>query len=192
LSTKGLNSSTLEDGGWLFVQILGNHSPYFNGEFQGLPILEELTIVPWPALLCFQTSNIGVRYLQAVDNSATGPRDSLSFAEDWFTGKDERANAISKRQKERQAAELLSREQADVEARALQSITYSPTALRRGSNAGAMYPTPPDAPHHPIGATPSFDGNVSTPGNPHPFASHESATVTQVNSGANDAMGFIW
>jgi mediator of RNA polymerase II transcription subunit 13 len=192
LSTKGLNSSTLEDGGWLFVQILGNHSPYFNGEFQGLPILEELTIVPWPALLCFQTSNIGVRYLQAVDNSATGPRDSLSFAEDWFTGKDERANAISKRQKERQAAELLSREQADVEARALQSITYSPTALRRGSNAGAMYPTPPDAPHHPIGATPSFDGNVSTPGNPHPFASHESATVTQVNSGANDADADLW
>jgi mediator of RNA polymerase II transcription subunit 13 len=192
LSTKGLNTSALEDGGWLFVQVLGSHSPYFNGEFQGLPILEELAIVPWPALLCFQTSNPGLRYSQTVINSFTGPRDSLSFAEDWFTGKDERANAISKRQKERQAAEILSREQADVEARALQSITYSPAALRRGSNAGAMYPTPPDAPHHPIGATPSFDGNVSTPGNTHPFAPHEPGTVTQTSSGVNDGDAELW
>jgi mediator of RNA polymerase II transcription subunit 13 len=192
LSTKGLNPSVLEDGGWLFVQVLGSHSFYFNGELQGLPIMEELAIVPWPAVLCFQTSSPGLRYLQAVTTSATGPRDSLSFAEDWFTSKDDRATTISKRQKERQAAEVLSREQADVEARALQSITYSPAALRRGSNAGAMYPTPPDAPHHPIGATPSFDGTVSTPGNPHPFAPHEPGAATQMNPGANDGDADLW
>ena len=192
LSTKGLNTSTLEDGGWLFVQVIGSHPPYLNGEFQGLQIPEELAIVPWPALLCFQTSSIGPRNLQAMSNSPIGPRDSLSFAEDWFTGKDERAKTISKRQKERQAAEILSREQADVEARALQSITYSPATLRRGSNAGAMYPTPPDAPHHPIGATPSFDGTVSTPGNPHPFASHDLGTTNPVTSVANDGDPDLW
>jgi len=192
LSTKGLNTSTLEDGGWLFVQVVGSHPPYFNGEFQGLPVSEELAIVPWPTLLCFQTSSIGPRYLQAMSNGPIGPRDSLSFAEDWFTGKDERAHTISKRQKERQAAEILSKEQADVEARALQAITYSPATLRRGSNAGAMYPTPPDAPHHPIGATPSFDGTVSTPGNPHPFVSHDPGTANQVTTVANDGDADLW
>lgn len=192
LSTKGLNASAFEDGGWLFVQVIGSHPPYFNGEFQGLPIMEELAVVPWPALLCFQTSSPGLRYLQAMGNSPIGPRDSLSFAEDWFTGKDERANAMSKRQKERQAAETLSRDQADIEARALQSINYSPATLRRGSNAGAMYPTPPDAPHHPIGATPSFDGTVSTPGNPHPFASHDPSIPNPLNSGVTDGDADLW
>jgi mediator of RNA polymerase II transcription subunit 13 len=192
LTTKGLNASALEDGGWLFVQVIGSHAPYFNAELQGLPIIEESAIVPWPALLCFQTSSPGLRYLEAGSSNPLGPRDSLSFAEEWFTGKDERASAISRRQKDRQAAEILSREQADVEARALQSINYSPATLRRGSNAGAMYPTPPDAPHHPIGATPSFDGNVSTPGNPHPFASHDPGTAIPLNPGANEGDADLW
>ena len=192
LSTKGLNASALEDGGWLFVQVISSHSPYFGGEYQGMPVLEELTIVPWPALLCFQTSSPGLRYVQAASSGPLGPRDPLAFAEDWFTGKEERANAISKRQKERQAAEILSREQAAVEARAIQTITYSPATLRRASNAGAMYPTPPDAPHHPIGATPSFDGTVSTPGNPHPFPSHDPGTTHQVTSAAPDGEADLW
>ena len=192
LTTKGLNASALEDGGWLFVQVIGSHAPYFNAELQGLPIMEESAIVPWPALLCFQTSSPGLRYLEAGSSNPLGSRDSLSFAEEWFTGKDERASAISRRQKDRQAAEILSREQADVEARALQSINYSPATLRRGSNAGAMYPTPPDAPHHPIGATPSFDGNVSTPGNPHPFASHDPGTAIPLNPGANEGDADLW
>jgi mediator of RNA polymerase II transcription subunit 13 len=192
LSTKGLNASVLEDGGWLFVQVVSSYPPYFNGELQGFPVADELALVPWPALLCFQTSSIGPRSLQAINNGPIGPRDSLAFAEDWFTGKDERAMAMSKRQKDRQAAEILSKEQADVEARALQSITYSPATLRRGSNAGAMYPTPPDAPHHPIGATPSFDGTASTPGNPHPFASHDPGTANQMTSNANDGDADLW
>jgi mediator of RNA polymerase II transcription subunit 13 len=191
LSAKGLDSAALESGGWLFVQVLGGPSPYSNTDFQGIPILEELAIVPWPARLCFQTSSTTIRDLQTPDTGINGPRDPLSFAQDWFTSKDERANIATKRQKERQAAETLSREQADLEARALRSNTYSPAALRRGSNAGAMYPTPPDAPHHPIGATPSFDGTASTPGNPNMFVPHEVPT-SQATHALADADGDMW
>lgn len=192
LSAKGLNTGALEEGGWIFVQVLGGNSPYFNSDYQAVPMLEDLAIVPWPALLCFQTSSNGTRDLQTISINTAG-RDPLSFAEEWFTGKDERASILAKRQKDRQIAEAKSREQADVEARNLQSTTYSPAALRRGSNAGAMYPTPPDAPHHPIGATPSFDGQVSTPGNPNQLFSHDvEATPQNTNPGAMDVEADIW
>jgi mediator of RNA polymerase II transcription subunit 13 len=192
LSTKGLSTAALEDGGWIFVQVLGGNSPYLNADYQGIPMLEDLAIVPWPALLCFQTSSNGTRNLQLTSISPAS-RDPLSLAEEWFTGKDERASMLIKRQKERQIAEAKSREQADVEARNLQSTTYSPAALRRGSNAGAMYPTPPDAPHHPIGATPSFDGQVSTPGNPNALFPHDvDATPQTMNPAAMDVEADLW
>jgi mediator of RNA polymerase II transcription subunit 13 len=192
LSSRGLNEAALESGGWLFVQILGRHLPYPNNDIQGSPGLEELAVVPWPAILCFQTSSTGTRALKYFAGNGTNARDPLAFAEDWFAGKDERANAILKRQLERQTAEALSKEQADIEARALQSNIYSPAALRRGSNAGAMYPTPPDAPHHPIGATPSFDGNVSTPGNPNSFPAHDPAAAPAINNGLMDIDVDMW
>ena len=188
LSTKGLNIAALENGGWIFVQVLGGSSPMFHTDYQGIPMLEDLAIVPWPALLCFQTSSNGSRDLQSTPINTTS-RDPLSFAEEWFTGRDERASISIKRQKERQIAEAKSREQADVEARNLQSTTYSPAALRRGSNAGAMYPTPPDAPHHPVGATPSFDGTVSTPGNPNQLFD---ATAQNANPGAMENEADPW
>ena len=190
LTAKGLNAAALESGGWVFVQVLSGHSAYFNADSQGTPMLEDLAIVPWPRLLCFQTSSNAMRDLQP---SATfSGRDPLSFAEDWYTSKDERANAMNKRQKERQIAEALSREQAEVEARNLQSSTYSPAALRRGSNAGAMYPTPPDAVHHPVGATPTFDGTASTPGNPNAFINPEAGVAVQANPGLPDTEAELW
>jgi mediator of RNA polymerase II transcription subunit 13 len=192
LSAKGLNASALEEGGWIFVQVLGGHSPYFTADYQGIPMLEDLAIVPWPAMLCFQSSSSVPRDLQSISLNTAG-RDPLSFAEEWFLGKDERAGTFAKRQQERQVAEAKSREQADVEARNLQSTTYSPVALRRGSNTGAVYPTPPDAPHHPVGVTPSFDGQVSTPGNPNQLFSHDvAATPQNTNNGQVDVEADIW
>ncbi|KAG4421803.1 hypothetical protein IFR04_005053 [Cadophora malorum] len=192
LSTKGLNATALEAGGWLYVQILGGHLPYSNPDSQSIPLLEDLAIVPWPALLCFQTSNSsGAGDSQTTDSIATC-RDPLAFAEEWFTSKDERAAIVSRRSKEKQAADALSKEQADVEARALQSRIFSPAALRRGSNAGAIYPTPPDAPQHPVGATPSFDGNVSTPGNPNHLVAHEPGGVHPPNPPVVDADTDMW
>lgn len=178
LAEKGLNTATLEESGWILVQVLSGSSPYFNPDFQGNPMLEALTIVPWPALLCFQTSNTGSRELLSMATKDTD-LDPLSFAEEWFSSKDERANIIAKRQKERQLAEARAKEQADVDARNLQSITQSPAALRRSSISGAVYPTPPDAVHNPLGATPSLDGGVSTPGNANQLFTHELDTVAQ-------------
>lgn len=167
LSTKGLNTAVLEEGGWAFVEVVNGHSPYVNAEYSGNSMLEDLAIVPWPALLCFQTTGTDFRSIQPLS------MNPLAFAEEWFVSRDERAALILKRQKERLAAELKFKEQADVDARAVQSIAFSPAALRRGSNAGAMYPTPPDAIHHPVGATPSFDGAGSTPGQPNGLFSHD-------------------
>ena len=193
LSGKGLNTTALEEGGWTLVQVLGDKSPYLNHDYQGSPMLEDLTIVPWPTLLCFQSSNNVIADLQSPIPISTAGRDPLSFAEEWFTSKDERAGTLAKRQKERQTAEVKSKEQADFDARNLQSATYSPVALRRGSNAGAVYPTPPDAPHHPVGVTPSFDGQVSTPGNPNqPFAHDVAATPQNLNNGPMDVDGDTW
>jgi len=192
LSAKGLNTAALDDGGWIFVQVLNGNSPYFNTEYLGNSMLEDLTIVPWPALLCFQTSSSSPRESQSFSMNLTS-RDPLSFAEEWFMSKDERAASLVKRQKDRQAAEAKSREQSDVDARIVQSLAYSPAALRRGSNAGAMYPTPPDAVHHLIGATPSFDGTVSTPGNPNAlFAQDVASTPQNSNLGITGPEADIW
>jgi mediator of RNA polymerase II transcription subunit 13 len=191
LSAKGLNAALLDSGGWLYVQIIGG-SPYLNPENQNTLTSEELAIVPWPALLCFQASGTTSRDLQQLGVAGTVSRDPLAFAEDWFNSRDERANSMLKRQKDRQAAEAVSREQADSDARALQSHIFSPATLRRGSNAGAMYPTPPDAPH-PVGATPNFDGNVSTPGNQTSFAPPDSGSAPiTTNTGVTDVDVDMW
>ena len=192
LAAKGLNTTALEEGGWIFVQVLNGSSPYLNPDYPGNPMLEDLAIVPWPALLCFQTTSSGNKETPSRPTSIA-ERDPLSFAEEWFTSKDDREKLLAKRQKERQAAEARSKEQADVDARNLQSIQRSPAALRRGSNAGAMYPTPPDAIHQPIGATPSFDGGVSTPGNPNQLFTHDSDTGTNhTNSAAIGQEAEMW
>ncbi|RDL37078.1 uncharacterized protein BP5553_04511 [Venustampulla echinocandica] len=190
LSAKGIHTAPIESGGWILVQILVGHSPYLNAEYQGIPILEGRTVVPWPAALCFQTASSGT--LPASEKPISGNRDPLAFSEEWYSGKDDRAALILKRQKERQVAEALSIEQAEVEARALQSGTFSPAVLRRGSNAGAMYPTPPDAIHHTVGVTPSFDGAGSTPGNVNPFNIHDGTMTAPTNSGMSENDVDMW
>ncbi|KAL2068858.1 hypothetical protein VTL71DRAFT_15196 [Oculimacula yallundae] len=192
LAAKGLNPTTLEAGGWIYVQILGGHLPYSSSDSSGIPLLEELAIVPWPALLCFQTSNSSNTRESYLVDSVGARRDPLSFAEDWFTSRNERAAVVSTRLKEKQAADVLSKEQADGETHALQSYSYSPAALRRGSNAGAMYPTPPDAPQPHVGATPSFDGNVSTPGNQNPLIAHEVLGALPTNANMVDVDADMW
>ena len=193
LSDKGLNAAALEQGGWIFVQLFGDNSTYSNADYQRSPKLDDLTIVPWPRLLCFQTSSIVVHDLEPFISVDIAGRDPLSFATEWFMSKDERASTFTKRQRDRQMAETRSQEQADLEARNVQSTTYSPLALRRGSNAGAMYPTPPDAPHHPIAATPSFDGQVATPGNPNQLFSHDlAATPQNLLSGPMEIESDVW
>ncbi|CZS89604.1 related to SSN2 DNA-directed RNA polymerase II holoenzyme and Srb10 CDK subcomplex subunit [Rhynchosporium agropyri] len=191
LAAKGLNPVSLEAGGWIYVQIVGGLLPYANSDSSGIPLLEELAIVPWPAVLCFQTSSSSNMRDSQVE-SVADCRDPLSFAEDWFTSKDERAAVISNRLKEKLVADALLNEHADGEIRALQSHSYSPVALRRGSNVGAMYPTPPDAPQPHVGATPSFDGNLSTPGNPNHSVGHEAVGALPTNPNMMDVDADLW
>lgn len=187
LSGKGMDISTIENGGWAFVQILGGNLLYPAPEHQDISILDNVAVFAWPARLCFQNSRKPIHK----ETSITHSRDPLYFAESWFSKKDERSEIISRRQKERQMAEALSKEQADVESRSLHTH-YAPVAMRRSSNAGAMYPTPPDALHHLIGATPTFDGTVSTPGHPHLYPSNDGVHVASFNPPPTDADTDLW
>ncbi|KAH8601156.1 mediator complex subunit 13 C-terminal-domain-containing protein [Bisporella sp. PMI_857] len=193
LSSKGLDTVALEKGGWAFVQIISGNPLYLSTDHPVNPLLEDFAVVPWPALLCYQTTNVmncGIPQLVASSTTSGSP---LSFAEEWYSGQEERANLITKRQKERHSTEMRSKEQADIDTRTLQSVSYSSMALRRGSNAGAMYPTPPDALHHPVGATPSFDGTVSTPGNPNNMFAQDGEQVQRSsNTGVVVAESEIW
>lgn len=192
LSVKGLDPVMLEAGGWVFVQIYGGHSPYSSSDYQGIPMLEDLTVVPWPAMLCFQNSGPNDQDNRGTETSDTTSRDPLLFAEEWFRGRDERASILHKRQKERQVAEALSQEQAALDARAIHSHTFSPVALRRGSNAGAMYPTPPDAPQLIVGSTPTFDGHVTTPGHQNLNAQADIALVGHPPQTVSDPDAEMW
>ncbi|KAG9247189.1 mediator complex subunit 13 C-terminal-domain-containing protein [Calycina marina] len=192
LSAKALNSVAVDAGGWILVQVMGGAS-YLNADYATNTILEEFSIIPWPSLLCFQNDRYRSDDLRSKPFSLAS-RDPVSFAEDWLADTEARANLNAKRSRERNAAEVRAREQADIDARNIQSVTYSPAALRRGSNAGAMYPTPPDAIHHTVGATPSFNGDASTPGNPSLFFGQEVDHVPPpVSNTEMDAMeGDIW
>ncbi|KAM3066153.1 hypothetical protein ACMFMG_010506 [Clarireedia jacksonii] len=165
LSTKGLDPSQLDEGGWIFVQMLKNDYVSVNQEYSDIPLPDDGAIVPWPVLLCFRSVKTSSPELQSSSMSFYGKRDPLSFAEEWFTTEDSRTNLLSQRLNERKIVEATKKERAEKEAHSQANI-HSTSLLEKGNNAGAMYPTPPDAIHHPVGVTPSFDGAVSTPGNP--------------------------
>ena len=60
LSTKGIDISSLDNDAWLFVQMLGgneSHDHIVRTEYQDTFIPNGSSVVPWPALLCFSSSN---------------------------------------------------------------------------------------------------------------------------------------
>ncbi|KAL3422085.1 Mediator of RNA polymerase II transcription subunit 13 [Phlyctema vagabunda] len=189
LASKGLNTRSLENGGWTTVRILKENT-HPNSHPQDLPVLEDRSILPWPTNLCFRNSRPGSNGLHS-SSHVSGNYDPLTFAEEWFMTKEERNIIILKRQKEKQRAEAVSREQADVESRNMAVSNLSPAALRRGSNTGAIYPTPPDAVQQPVGATPSFDGNVSTPGQQAQLFSND-AEITGIVMSSTDQDNTGW
>lgn len=154
---KGINRERLENSAWFMVEIYLNQ--LMNNGRQGPS--EERVLIPWPSFLCFrQTDNT----LSANDAFGTlSTYDPLEFAQTWYTGQQDRDATIIRRKKEREAADAVAKAQADSEVQDLHSL-YSPLALRRSSVAGLVYPTPPDGVQHTVGATPTFDEAVSTPG----------------------------
>lgn len=167
LEGKGIMRDTFEGRGWIMVQIFLNPNQFGASAVSadGLYTPEEkLMTIPWPALLSFRRKLPTSSSSSGDMSQFAGSYDPLAFAERWFTAKADRELTIAKRKKEREAATAAVKAQAENEARLFATNHYSPVALRRASIAGAVYPTPPDG--LPIGATPSFDGNVSTPGYP--------------------------
>ncbi|RKF61337.1 hypothetical protein OnM2_043062 [Erysiphe neolycopersici] len=163
LSYQGLDPALVNENGWLIVQILGNDLPPRSTEYLKSLVPGCPGIVPWPALLCFRCISQNSFKHNELGAEATCSRDPLTFAEEWFISQDQRDLILNERQNERKIAEAILKERVDTEVRATCSHTDSPVTLRRGSISGNIYPTPPDAMHSLIGATPSFDGSISTP-----------------------------
>lgn len=191
LSTRGLDITELKRKGWVMVQILKRDSPQFIRHYGGVQTAEDLATIPWPALLCFHISSTETPNLIRRRKSAS-IRNPISFAEEWFAGQDSRASNKLKRQKDKQASEALSKERNDGEYRTQTATGQSPSAIRRSSNAGAVYPTPPDGVNHPVGATPSFDGTVSSPGNVNQIFNNDSDTIAPSNPGMTGADTGNW
>ncbi|KAH8816197.1 mediator complex subunit 13 C-terminal-domain-containing protein [Xylogone sp. PMI_703] len=191
LSVKGLDPSRVEKKGWIMVQILRQDSPHFTRHYTGVPSNEDVSIIPWPVALCFRVSNMETPGL-APWKTQLSSRSPLSFAEEWFSNQDARASAKSKRQKEKQINEVSSKERMENDLRAQPITSHSPANLRRSSNAGAVYPTPPDGVSHPVGATPSFDGTISSPGNANQLFANEADAAAPTNPGVAEAEAGNW
>ncbi|KAI1079989.1 mediator complex subunit 13 C-terminal-domain-containing protein [Whalleya microplaca] len=126
----------------------------------------------WPANLCFckMFSKLAIKG-ETEDHSSSQLDqnfDTLKLARQWFLDAGERDEALAKNKRERDAVRAHETSLADGQAQNPRGL--SPLALRRASNTGAapvggMYPTPPDQLQNLVGATPSGDDAVSSPGN---------------------------
>lgn len=165
LSQKGLDNQSFENEPWVIVRV--HRHDYKQSDLELSPAsfsANGYIVVPWPSRFCFLVSNQSQDHSSGKGSIIDG-RDPLYFAESWYSSKDERTSVLAKRKREQQhEVERLQRDQVDVETRIAQPVTSSPMAFRRNSNAGTIYPTPPDALHHHLGATPNFDSSGLTPG----------------------------
>ncbi|OAQ93560.1 mediator of RNA polymerase II transcription subunit 13 [Purpureocillium lilacinum] len=143
--------------------------------------------LPWPGPLCFRKRVVEVSATSRVgDNLLSGHEEShdpLGDARGWFNSAPEREEKLSKRKIERAA---VARDPSLADARAPRPSVPSPATIRRPSAtaASAIYPTPPDGVQHLNGVTPSFDGTLSSPGNP--MSSVPVPDVDPVSSTANN------
>lgn len=184
LSFKGLDPMLLDSCGWSLVQIINDNSLSLDIELMRFQILDDLGIIAWPSLLCFQNLSSHPHDLFGANLGTVYPRDPLSFAEEWFKSQEERMATLNRRQHERNIAEALMKERVDFEARAAYSNLNSPEILRRVSLPGTIYPTPPDALHN-ITAKPLLDGNSATPGNSNSCVNIEATKNISGTTGAS-------
>lgn len=171
LEVRGIPSAIINNSPWLSLQFLRRKPLEQKSDGKQTPVFSPSTSILWPSVLCFRKMpRRGVSTHSITDGNWTGAKESfdpLESAKTWYLSNGEREEALAKRKKDREAAP--SRDGAEAENRPQHPNGYSPLALRRASNSGAavgaMYPTPPDGIQNPVGVTPSFDGNVSSPGN---------------------------
>jgi mediator of RNA polymerase II transcription subunit 13, fungi type len=172
LEGRGIPSSILQRSPWLNLQYQRRRHEEQRADSHATSIAAN---VLWPSALCFWKLAANTsRQEQLTAHSNHHPIndfDPLSSARAWMENGDEREEILSKRVKERDSAET--RDSLEGDGRNTVPNAFSPLNLQRpgqngvvaGPAAGAMYPTPPDGIQNPVGATPSFDGPVSSPGN---------------------------
>ncbi|KAI9742990.1 MAG: mediator of RNA polymerase II transcription subunit 13 [Claussenomyces sp. TS43310] len=163
LLKKGLSPSALESTSWVMMQM-----PQYDAVVPHNSAEDEIadedgwSTLLWPTFLCFL--HVSPRSIHHIKSDSSDDYDPMAFAESWFASSSERDVTLSKRQREREAVESALKAQSDL------ATTISPLSnefirpVRRASNAGAVYPTPPDGVQHAAGITPSFDEIPSTPG----------------------------
>ncbi|KAJ9151155.1 Mediator of RNA polymerase II transcription subunit 13 [Pleurostoma richardsiae] len=198
LELRGVSSALLNKSSWLTIQSLRRKPLEQRNDGKRTPVMNPSASLVWPSVLCFRklTARLSKHHCEH-DGSSPGAKesfDALNNAKTWYLGNEEREEALVKRKKEREAAALAPAVETDNRA---QPNSHSPFSLRRPSNAGpaagAMYPTPPDGVQNPVGATPSMDGTVSSPGNQAASAAIVDIDTTMVGSGPiADNFGHGW
>ncbi|KAK0739143.1 mediator complex subunit 13 C-terminal-domain-containing protein [Apiosordaria backusii] len=173
LKLHGMSSALLNGCSWLNVHF-SQRKPYeHRPDGKNTPLVSSGPNAPWPSVLCFRrariepVSDIAFDRAMAGDDAEHG--DPLSMVKSWCQGFPKREEDMAQRKKDREAALL--REKADADGRNIQLNGHSPMNPRRPSNggpalmaAGVMYPTPPDG-VQPTGVMPLFDIAMVSPAN---------------------------
>lgn len=163
LVRKGIDRDMLASTSWAIAHIPQQHDNQVESDEEDLSANKRTwTTVLWPAVLCFRhnaPTSFGDPQSCQLDDY-----NPLKFSETWFASKIERDQILSQKQKEREAADALLHSQAETNTKVPPSNKFLNRNLRRSSNTGAVYPTPPDGVQNAVGATPLFEEHVQTPG----------------------------
>ncbi|KAL5877618.1 hypothetical protein ACKVWC_006770 [Pyricularia oryzae] len=177
LRLRGIPLSLLEETSWVIIHSLRKRVSKQASEGKATPGgVHGVGSLCWPSVLCFHKAPRVCQQPGAPHTGVSGgfnekSLDPLSFASSWLIGSEKRDSMLLKRQKEREAAVVASRQAGDKEGLAQTLSTYSPLALRRQSNSnappvpGAMYPTPPDGVQNPAAVAQYLEAAVSSPAN---------------------------
>ncbi|KAI2466858.1 mediator complex subunit 13 C-terminal-domain-containing protein [Annulohypoxylon bovei var. microspora] len=191
LQARNIPSSFCESQNWIGLQRMRRKPTEQNIDGKRTPLIGAPSI-SWPVNLCFckifSRLSIGD---ETEDQSTSQPNqnfDALKVAKQWVLGARERDETLAKNKKERDAA--TAREVSLADGQAQHTSGLSPLTLQRPNNVnalpGGLYPTPPGA-QNVVGATPSMDGTVSSPGN-----NANTTTMADINTARNVSYGDNW
>jgi mediator of RNA polymerase II transcription subunit 13 len=171
LGLHGISPSVLDASPWLRIRILDKKPWKFGYDANSIPSPAPNAFA-WPSGLCFQRTILGrstgpVSQATSIGISGDKYSDPLDEAREWFEGKAVREEVVTIRRR-KELEERAVREAVEGDGPDARPSTSSPLALARPgntgtTNAGAMYPTPPDGVQLAPGITPSLDGVISSP-----------------------------
>lgn len=168
--TKALRDRgvTFDPASWLSIQLFRMRLGDTRADGKRVPTRAPVRTILWPTSLCFRKKTADVPINNRLGDTMIVSRaenyDPLATVKSWFVEATEREEKMSKLRREQEIM-------AAKEAAAQQASGTSPLGRPRTTNNGMLpmtgvpYLTPPDGIQGPVGATPSMDGTVSTPGN---------------------------